>query len=225
MTVHRLLLARHGQTSYNTARRFTGWADPPLTPRGRAESRALGRRLSRLPIDFVYCSDLERARQTAELALAGRPGLMPTPVAALRESCFGAWEGLTFEEASGRYPDAAAALLTRSIDFCAPGGETIPQVRDRIRELLTVLHERHNESTVLLVASGGPLQILLADLFSMPVEAHWRLRVSNCALSIVDFSGNEPFLTLCNDRSHLERFNRAIPRVSSTSRSPKKPST
>jgi broad specificity phosphatase PhoE len=208
VTVRRLLLARHGQTAYNDERRFTGWADPPLTSRGRAEARALGRRLRDLAIDAAYTSDLQRAVQTAQIALSAREGIRICADARLREACFGAWQGLTFAEASDRFPAEAAALVARSIAFCAPGGETIPQVRERVRALLTDLHQRHDGATVLLVSSGGPLEVLVADLFAMPVETHWRLRLANCALSTVSFAGGEPYLTLFNDRSHLARLTR-----------------
>jgi broad specificity phosphatase PhoE len=206
MTIRRLLLARHGQTPYNDARRFTGWHDPPLTRHGRAEARALGRRLREQQIDAVYCSDLQRTIETAVLALTEREAPAPVADAALREASFGDWQGLTFDEARERHPAEADALLARSIDFCAPGGETILQVHTRVTQLLAALHERHDGASVLVVASGGPIQILIADLFGMPIAAHWRLGVNNCALTVVDFVRGEPILSLLNDRSHLTRL-------------------
>lgn len=211
MTVRRLLLARHGQTSYNRERRFTGWDDPPLTQRGKAEARALGRRLIDERIDAVYSSDLRRAAETSAIAVARHPAASGVPLlqdAALREANFGEWQGLTFDKAIERDPDPAAALLARSIDFCAPGGETIPQVHARVDGFLRRLHQDHDGATILLVASGGPLQILVAALFGIPIEGHWRLAVNNGALSVVNFVEGEPILTLLNDRSHLARLRR-----------------
>jgi len=208
MTLRRLLLTRHGQTGHNSERRFTGWSDPPLTRRGKAEARALGRRLQEQGIDAVYTSDLRRAVDTATIATADRAGLASTEDPALREANFGEWQGLTFDEARASHPAEAAALLARSIDFCAPGGETIPQVHARVTALLSRLHESHENGTILVVASGGPLQILVAGLFGIPIEAHWRLGMNNCALTIVNFVQGEPILTLLNDRSHLERLRR-----------------
>lgn len=206
MTVRRLLLARHGQTAYNRDRRFTGWHDPPLTRRGRAEARALRGLLDRQEIDAAYSSDLMRASETARIALQGRPGITPQTDSALREASFGVWEGLTFEAAGRRNPEQYEALLRRSEDFRAPEGETISEVHSRVAAFIERIHERHAGETVLLVASGGPLQILVAHLFSMPVAAHWRLGMGNCSLSIVDFARDEPLLTLLNGRSHLSRF-------------------
>lgn len=206
MTLRRLLLVRHGETGHNKELRFTGWADPPLTGHGRAQARALGRRLRDEDLDAVYSSDLARTVETASLAIANRNELEAIAEFGLREANFGAWQGLTFNEARERYPAEAQLLLDRSIDFCAPGGETIPEVHDRVRDVLERLHSTHDGGRVLVVASGGPIQILIAGLFSMPVQAHWRLGVANCALNIVDFPRGEPILTLLNDRSHLWRL-------------------
>ena len=212
MTLRRLLLARHGQTGHNSERRFTGWADPSLTRRGKAEARALGRRIRDERIDAVYSSDLKRTAETAAIAMAQHPvlreGIVTVQDPALREANFGEWQGLTFDEARERNPDVAAALLARSIDFCAPGGETIPQVHGRVHDFVNRLHQRHDGDTILVVASGGPLQILVAGLFGMPIEAHWRLALNNCALTTVNFVQGEPILTLLNDRSHLEHLRR-----------------
>jgi broad specificity phosphatase PhoE len=206
VTVARLLLARHGQTAYNRDRRFTGWHDPPLTRRGRAEARALGRLLARQPIDAAYVSDLGRAVETATLALAGRNLSAPTADPALREASFGEWEGLTFDAARRRDPQPFESLLQRRIDFRAPAGESIPDVHARVTACLERLHLRNRDQTVLIVASGGPLQILVCDLFAMPISNHWRLAISNCSLTIVNFVDREPTLSLLNGRAHLSRF-------------------
>jgi len=207
VTVRRLLLARHGQTPYNRDRRFTGWHDPPLTRRGRAEARALGRLLARQPIDAAYASDLRRAMETASLALATREmPRQPASDAALREARFGAWQGLTFDEARRRDPQQAEALIQRRLDFRAPAGESIPEVRARVVAFLDRVHVRHDAECVFIVASGGPLQILLCELFSMPVAHHWRLAIANCSLTIVNFVDGEPILSLLNGRAHLSRF-------------------
>jgi broad specificity phosphatase PhoE len=200
--VRRLILARHGQTQNNVDRRFTGWADVPLNAIGRAESRALGRRLRALPIDQAYSSDLRRAAETARLALGDRElAIAQTP--ALREANFGAWQGLTYDEAQARSPGEFTNLLSRREDFRPPGGETILEVRDRVIAFLDEARAIHADQTVLLVASGGPLQILLSALFSLPLGEHWRLGMGNCSVSIVDFVQGEPLLTLLNDRGHV----------------------
>lgn len=203
MSLERLLLSRHGETPNNLERRFTGWDDPSLTVSGRRQARALGRRLRETPIDTAYSSDLRRTVETAKLALAGRDGVPIQQTPALREANFGAWQGLTFDEAQAQYPGQFSRLLRRSVDFRPPGGETILEVQARVMTFFSRINSLHRDQTVLVVASGGPLQILIASLLGMPVAGHWRLGMRNCNVSIVSFADGEPLLLTLNDISHL----------------------
>ena len=71
----RLLLVRHGQSTYNAQARLQGQADPPLSDAGRREAELLEPALARFPEDRVVTSDLRRARETA--ALLGYPEARP----------------------------------------------------------------------------------------------------------------------------------------------------
>ncbi|MGH6629502.1 MAG: 2,3-bisphosphoglycerate-dependent phosphoglycerate mutase, partial [Burkholderiales bacterium] len=100
-----LVLLRHGQSQWNLENRFTGWVDVPLSPRGEAEARAAGEKLCGRRIDTVYASVLQRAIQTADLALAaGGFGTLPTVRdAALNERMYGDLQGLNKAEAAERF--------------------------------------------------------------------------------------------------------------------------
>src|SRR5919109_2161839 len=69
----RLILVRHGESTWNAEERLQGQLDPPLSERGREQSRALAQMVDGLPDERVVCSDLGRARETAEL-MGLRPG-------------------------------------------------------------------------------------------------------------------------------------------------------
>ncbi|HMA47870.1 MAG TPA: bifunctional RNase H/acid phosphatase, partial [Frankiaceae bacterium] len=94
------VLLRHGQTALSVEKRFSGLGDAPLTPRGVAQARAVADRLRGARFDGVFCSPLRRTRQTTELL--GRPYTVDE---GLRETDFGAWEGLTFAEVRERWPE------------------------------------------------------------------------------------------------------------------------
>src|SRR5262249_12567689 len=79
-----LLLARHGETDWNRARRWQGHADRPLTERGWAQAAALAERLADIALDAVYASDLRRARDTAAV-VAARQGIEVIELRELRE--------------------------------------------------------------------------------------------------------------------------------------------
>src|SRR5919106_799551 len=63
----RLILVRHGESTWNSEERLQGQLDPPLSDRGREQARALAPILEALPEERIVCSDLARARETAEL--------------------------------------------------------------------------------------------------------------------------------------------------------------
>jgi probable phosphoglycerate mutase len=96
----RLLLLRHGESTWNAERRWQGQADPPLSEVGVGQARAAAPALDGLAA--IWSSDLQRARRTAEL-LAG-PGRAVQLDARLRERHVGAWTGLTRDAIDARYP-------------------------------------------------------------------------------------------------------------------------
>jgi len=96
----RLLLLRHGESTWNAVGRWQGHADPPLSTIGAVQARAAAPALK--GIDAVWCSDLIRARQTAELCAP--PGVTVRTDPRLRERDVGQWTGLTRDTIEGRYP-------------------------------------------------------------------------------------------------------------------------
>ena len=100
----KLLLARHGQSVWNEVRRFQGTTDVGLSALGRRQAEALGRAVRRRKLAAAYVSPMERALDTATIALAGT-GVPIVPMDELRELCLGEWEGFTIGEISGRDGD------------------------------------------------------------------------------------------------------------------------
>src|SRR6266705_3488095 len=93
----RLLLVRHGQSTWNHERRIQGQLDPPLSDEGRRQAAQLGRRLAGRHFTGFYASDLRRAFETAQV-IAEAVRMEPEAMAALREIYLGRWEGLRTEE-------------------------------------------------------------------------------------------------------------------------------
>ena len=104
----RLILWRHGQTSWNVERRFQGSTDVDLTEVGVSQDRRAARLLAGLKPDAIIASDLMRAARTAA-ELAVLTGLEVTHDEALRETYAGVWQGLTHEEIIARYGEEYAA--------------------------------------------------------------------------------------------------------------------
>src|SRR5215472_5380989 len=138
----RLLLVRHGESTWNAAGRIQGWLDPPLSDRGMAQSRELGERLAGGRLAGFYCSDLVRARQTAEV-IAGAVGVEPLPEPGLREIALGEWEGKTRDELMDEYPDLWAQWAREPDWDIVPGGEGATPFAERVTGTLRRLRERH----------------------------------------------------------------------------------
>ena len=148
-----ILLARHGETDWNAARRVQGHTDVPLNDRGREQARALADELDDEPLDAVYASDLLRAHETARI-VAERKGMDVIVLPELRERHFGTWEGLTDTEVLERYPHARTVTSWGD-------GETREELSRRILDALERIAEAHPDGRVLVVAHGGPLRVAL----------------------------------------------------------------
>lgn len=109
-----LCLIRHGETSWNVERRLQGHLDVPLNEAGRRQACLSAAALAGQSFSALYCSDLGRAHETARW-IAEALGLDPVPLESLRERHYGAFQGLTYDEARTRFPeDYAASPRVRS---------------------------------------------------------------------------------------------------------------
>src|SRR6476646_2809 len=96
-----VLVARHGETDWNREGRWQGHGGPGLNAHGRAQGRALAERLRPVALQALYASDLDRARETAEI-VAAAIGIEPVLEPGLREVDNGDWRGLTREQVRER---------------------------------------------------------------------------------------------------------------------------
>ena len=123
----RLVLLRHGQSTWNLENLFTGWHDVPLSEQGDREARESGRlmREAGLEPDVVHTSLLVRAIETAELAL-GEMGRSWIPIRRswrLNERHYGALQGLNKKQTSQQYGEDKVKLWRRSYDVRPPALE------------------------------------------------------------------------------------------------------
>jgi len=133
----------------------------PLDDVGRAQARGLAALLVQDAFDRAIASDLSRARETAELALAGR-GPAVAIDARWREMHFGAWEGLRWDEIVARYPELATQSSVRPRFYAPAGGESFDELCARVRDALASIDSRVRDGAKVLVAThAGPLHALL----------------------------------------------------------------
>ena len=181
----KLLLVRHGQTTFNKEGRFYGRIDAPLTEVGKAQAVTLRRRLVKWQIDAAMSSPLSRALHTGEIALANHELTIETDEL-LVEMDHGRWEGLLFAEA--RKLDPEAWELWRAGKLENPhGGETLPDVFKRAEQWLEKVKATYNQGeTIVVFAHGGLLQALTCVLMGTPPRPLWQYRYGNCAIAEIE---------------------------------------
>ncbi len=120
----RLVLLRHGQSTWNLENRFTGWTDVPLTEQGRAEATSAGAVMSveGFVFDVAYTSFLARAQETLSIALdaMGVEGLPVERTWRLNERHYGALQGLNKAETAAKFGEEQVKVWRRSFDIPPP---------------------------------------------------------------------------------------------------------
>ncbi|MFJ3647087.1 bifunctional RNase H/acid phosphatase [Streptomyces murinus] len=201
-----LVLLRHGETPLTPQKRFSGsgGTDPALSAAGRDQAHRAADALARRgTVQTVLASPLARTRETAEI-VAARLGLDVVVEDGLRETDFGAWEGLTFGEVRDRYPDDLNAWLADPAARPTGGGESFAEVAARIAVTKDELVTTHAGRTVLLVTHVTPIKTLVRLALGAPPESLFRMELSAASLSAVAYyaDGNAS-VRLFNDTSHL----------------------
>ncbi len=198
-----LCLVRHGETAWNAERRIQGHLDIGLNDTGRAQARATATGLAGERFAAIYCSDLGRARDTASAA-AERLTLQPVPMPSLRERHYGAFQGLTYEEARARFPDQYLRFAARDPAFAfSEGGESLETFRTRIAAALEAIARRHAGTRVLVVTHGGVLDIAFRLATGRSLDAPRDFEIPNAALNWIAFEDGRWRLLDWADRRHL----------------------
>ncbi|MFD8463342.1 bifunctional RNase H/acid phosphatase [Streptomyces antimycoticus] len=200
------VLLRHGETPLTPEKRFSGsgGTDPGLSDVGRHQAERVAAALAaRGTIQAIVTSPLRRCRETAE-AVARRLGLDVRVEEGLRETDFGAWEGLTFAEVKERHPDDLEAWLASSKVAPTGGGESFAAVTRRVALSRDKLIARYTGRTVLLVTHVTPIKTLVRLALGAPPETLFRMELSAASLSAVAYytDGNAS-LRLLNETAHL----------------------
>jgi alpha-ribazole phosphatase len=165
-----ILFVRHAET--DLAGKFCGHSDPPLNATGRQQVTEILRTLSAVPIEIVYTSDLNRARQTAEkiashydAPLESRPGL--------REIAFGRWESLTWDEILLRYPEEARQWMEQYPSGTAPQGEPFHDFESRVLREMKFISEQAEAASIAVVTHAGFLRVALMRMCGLSTHEAW----------------------------------------------------
>jgi probable phosphoglycerate mutase len=198
-----ILLTRHGHVPWLEPKRFRGRAELTLTDVGIAQAEATAQRIGKgWRPQAIYASPLGRTLHTARIIAA--PLHLPVqPLAELIDIDYGAWQGLTADEAGARWP-AEAELWRRRPDLAQlPGGETLQDVLARAARALRLIVARHPQATVVLVAHDSVNRVILLHALELPLARYGQIGQDPCALNRIEATPAGFLVHTLNDTAHL----------------------
>jgi len=202
----KLVLIRHGQSTWNLSEQFTGWVDVHLTEKGEAQAEQAGATIKGLKIDALYTSTLVRAFETLQCVLKGAGlDLKNFPLVkhkALNERHYGQLQGLNKKETGEKYGEDQLLIWRRSYDarMLNNSGESLEMTIDRVLPYFNraILSEIQKNKTVLITAHGNSLRGIEYTLEGMTPDQVVKHEIANGEPHIYVFG---PGLTV--DRKYI----------------------
>lgn len=213
----RVVIVRHGQSSYNAERRIQGRSDASvLTEKGAEDARKVGIALSNLKFAAVYTSPLQRAKQTAEI-LVGCLATTSTLTATeqLLEIDLPLWQGLLSQEVRDNFPEYHNWIyhpeqLVMLVPQPQGTKEHFPVLAlyEQAKQFWQEILPRHQGETILIVGHNGINRALISTALGIAPSRYHSIQQSNCGISVLNFAGGleQPVqLESMNQVAHLGR--------------------
>ncbi|MBM3132736.1 MAG: histidine phosphatase family protein [Chloroflexi bacterium] len=199
----RIILVRHGQTAWNREERFRGRADLPLDETGLKQAEATARRLAGCGASAVYSSPLRRTVMTAEPIAAGL-GLSVQALEGLIDIDYGAWQGLSTEEARTQDADLYKRWIEAPHTATFPDGESLQDVRDRVIRVIGKALAEHADKTIILVSHVVVCRVFICTVLGLDNSHFWQIGQDTCAVNIIGMREGKLVLNSMNDTCHLK---------------------
>ncbi|MEO6907674.1 MAG: histidine phosphatase family protein [Abditibacteriaceae bacterium] len=200
-------LIRHGEVAGNEGsdRTYAGRTDLPLNARGLQQAAALAEAMREIHLDAIYCSSLQRTRQTAE-GVAHDHQLNPIANTAWDELDYGDWEALTVPEIKSGWGRLWQERQADPVHVRASGGENYLDLWQRLEPAWKQLLNNHQNQSIAVFAHKGSIRILLAALLGAPFNNFKRIQSGNTGISCIQLESPNaiPLIRYINDTSHLK---------------------
>jgi broad specificity phosphatase PhoE len=200
-----LYLVRHGATTHNLSQPpiLQGrTVDLSLSDVGRSQAEATAEFLQGAQLSAVYCSELRRARKTAEL-IAAPHGLAIDCRYELSEVDVGRWENRSWGEIERMEPEAYRLFHQDAGTHGYGGGENLSQVLERVRPVFDEILTENLGRSVAVVGHNVVNRTWLAHILGMPLSNARRMLQDNCCLNVVRYCRGEAVVWTLNSTFHL----------------------
>ena len=191
-----ILLVRHGNTP-TTGKVLPGRAKGlSLSDTGRNQAKTAAERIAALArVDAIYCSPLERARETAK-PIAAQRGLKAKIDRGLLECEFGDWTGAQLSKLS-KLPEWSTVQRAPSM-FRFPNGESFTEMQVRMVSTLDRLRSAHPGGTIVCVSHADPIKAAVAHAVGTHLDLFQRIVISTCSISALAWSPHGPAVLAVN---------------------------
>jgi probable phosphomutase (TIGR03848 family) len=206
----RLVLVRHAVTAQTGPLLSGRTPGIDLSDRGREQAKALGERLSALPVAVVYASPIERTTQTAA-AVAEYHGLEVQALPGVLEADYGEWTG-------GKLADLAKTDLWKTVQRSPsrarfPGGESLAEMQSRMVVALEDLVARHRGELVVVVSHADPIKAAIAHYTGVHLDLFQRIVVSPASVTVFELGEHGAAMLKCNDTGSLDELRPPPPKA------------
>ena len=192
----RVILVRHGRSTYNEAGRYQGCSDESvLTEKGHKTAYQTGVALKSVKIDVIYTSPLKRVRETAQEIINARssfnasiPPILVTDK--LKEIDLSAWQGLSYQYVKEDYAQEYFCWKNSPHQFKLPDQATFPvlDLYQKAREFWQEILPQHQGKTILIVSHGGTNRALINTAIGISPDSYHFIQQCNCGISILEFN-------------------------------------
>lgn len=200
MTQQLVLLIRHGRAAYKAGHLY-GWTPGVhLSPEGRDEAKRLGERLEALRITAAYSSPLERAVETAEIALEGR-NLDLQILDGIGEVKYGKWQGRSYKSLMKTPLWRVVQRIPSQARF--PEGESLMEMQTRGVEAIEHIRSRHRRGVVVAFSHADMIKAVTAHYLGMHLDLFQRLHVETASVTAIAFYNDFPRVLRIGDTGDL----------------------
>ena len=200
----KIYLTRHGETQWNKEGRMQGWKNSDLTPSGIENAKRLGQRLKDIDFDYIYCSPLDRAVDTAKY-IRGDKNTEIVLTEFLKEMGFGKWEGMEHDRIKELYPTEHFSFWNKPHLYNQIEGESFEELFKRVNDALNQITSNSSLENVLIVSHVVVIKAIYAIIKKYPLEELWTPPfLQGTSLTIIEVEDDEINIILEADTSHIE---------------------
>ena len=184
----KIYLIRHAKPDLpHGGKLYYGSTDYPLSEEGVMMAKRLAEVLRGVEANMVFSSDLRRARETAEIALAGRTCEI-RPVRGLREIHLGDWEGRSFDEVRSTWNEIYEKRGASFDSVGPPGGESFKDLQKRTVPVFDEILRDNPCGNIMLFAHGGVIWTLMCNYFGFKLNDIFFYPMDFCGIHLIERS-------------------------------------